>query len=274
MQRPATRKLTVVRVHGVNAEETDDLVVVEEPLELRLAFREGQQRVSRNLTLTMRTPGDDAALAAGLLFTEGIIERSADILELQQTHPNVVRIELANTVAVDGLLTGRSLRATASCGICGKTSLAAVATLCESALPADEPKVTAEQLCALPDRLALAQGTFRETGGLHAAALFSVDGELLNLREDIGRHNALDKLIGHEFLAGRVPLRNGVVLLSSRTSFEMLNKTIRAGIPILAAIGAPSSMAVELAEEYGVTLIGFLRGHRFNIYSRAGRISV
>lgn len=259
-----TRNILTVPVRKVEGSEpspVQDLLAVEEPLEIRV----GGQPVS----ITMRTPGSDAELAAGFLFTEGILASRADLLSVKQGN-NAVSLELAAAPDLDRFR--RNFYMTSSCGVCGKASIEALhATGCPL-LPRNSISVASEIIHALPDKLRQTQPVFERTGGLHAAALFDMDGNLLSVREDVGRHNALDKLIGAEFLAGRTPLGSRLLLVSGRASFELIQKALMAGIPLLAAVGAPSSLAVEVARRFQMTLLGFVRDHRFNIYSGEWRI--
>jgi FdhD protein len=250
-----------------------DAVAVEEPLEIRLAFDQDGRRLRRGISVTMRTPGHDSELAVGFLFTEGIIDAPDQVAQVQDWgRGNVVRVDLAPGVSVDLARLERHFYAASSCGVCGKASLEAVRVRPRFAPIAGRPVVEAGVIGRLPETLRAAQVAFDRTGGLHAAALFDPDGRLLGLREDVGRHNALDKLIGAAFLAGRTPLCDGILLVSGRASFELVQKAAVAGIPMLAAVGAPSSLAIELARQHGMTLAGFVRADRFNIYSEPGRI--
>jgi FdhD protein len=227
----------------------------------------------------MRTPGSDIELAAGFLFAEGLVRHSEDIEIVQHCGPpagslrlrNVVRVELQPEIDVDATRLERNFLATSSCGICGKASLKALATLPHAQLP-DGFVVPASSIHDLPEKLRQSQAVFDRTGGLHAAALFDRDGRLYDLREDVGRHNAVDKLIGRQFLDGLVPLSDRLICVSGRAGYELVQKAIAAGIPILAAVGAPSSLAVDLARDANMTLLGFVRDNRFNIYSAQHRI--
>jgi len=241
-----------------------DVLAVEEPLEIRLG--------GRAVSITMRTPGHDTELAAGFLFAEGLLRSPDDIAAARQPARNSIEFDLASdaTPALDRL--NRNFYMTSSCGVCGKASLEALEMAGCPALPLEAPAVRAELLHSLPESLRHSQAVFDQTGGLHAAALFDFDGRLLAAREDVGRHNAVDKLIGAEFLGGRTPLAERLLLVSGRTSFELVQKALMAGIPVLAAVGAPSSLAVELALRFRMTLIGFLRNRRFNVYSGAERV--
>ncbi|HEV2148632.1 MAG TPA: formate dehydrogenase accessory sulfurtransferase FdhD, partial [Longimicrobiaceae bacterium] len=249
----------------------------EEPLEIRLG-RPGEpaQRVS----VTMRTPGADFELAAGFLFTEGVVRGPADVaairycVDVELDGPqeyNVVSVGLAPGASFDPDSLRRNFYTTSSCGVCGKASIEAVrGDGCAPVGPG--PAVSAATLLALPAKLREAQAVFERTGGLHAAALFTPAGELLRAREDVGRHNAMDKLVGAGLLAGELPYADRVLLVSGRLSFELVQKAARAGVAVLAGVSAPSSLAVELADEAGMTLVGFLRENRFNVYARGERI--
>ncbi|HEV3027342.1 MAG TPA: formate dehydrogenase accessory sulfurtransferase FdhD, partial [Planctomycetota bacterium] len=248
-----------------------DELSVEEPLEIRIAeYSDGG--LPRSVAVTMRTPGDDVELAAGFLFTEGIINGPDDLEGVERTGANSVMARLHLGVAQDPAKLDRHSFVSSSCGACGKRSIAAVRVLRRHRIAAGEPRLAAEVVHGLPDTLRAGQSGFARTGGIHASGLFDASGRLLRLREDVGRHNALDKLIGAEFLAGRIPLADRLVLVSGRVSFELVQKAAIAGVPVLGAVGAPSSLAVELARECGMTLLGFVRDGRFNVYSDFGRI--
>jgi FdhD protein len=248
-------------------------VAVEEPLEIRVGFDADGRRVHRGVSITMRTPGNDPELAVGFLFTEGLIAERDQVAVVRACGGgNVIRVDLAAGVAVDLARLERHFYTGSSCGVCGKASLAAVRVEPRYRPAAGRPVVGVDVIQRLPDALRAAQVVFDRTGGLHASALFDPAGRLLGLREDIGRHNALDKLIGAEFLAGRVPPAEAVLLVSGRLSFELVQKAAVAGVPVLAAVGAPSSLAVDLAREHGMTVIGFVRADRFNVYNGADRV--
>jgi len=257
-----------------------DQLAAEEPLEIRVGFEIDGERQHRTLSVTMRTPGHDEELAAGFLFTEGIVHQKADILGIipcpdvrkAEEAGNVTRAELAAHVKVDFSAMERHFYTSSSCGVCGKTSIDAVRTTSCPVLPADGPHVTYDVIHQLPERLRAAQAGFEQTGGQHAAALFTPQGELLLLREDVGRHNALDKVIGAALLADWLPLHDHVLLVSGRASFELVQKAAAAGIGILAAVGAPSSLAVQAAASFGMTVLGFVRQGRYNIYSHDWRL--
>ena len=278
------REVAVLRVRGAAGHREPDLLAVEEPLEIRIHPAGTPAAESeRSVAVTMRTPGNDFELTAGFLFNEGFLRRPGHLVDVSYCprEDNVVRAALTGgTGHVAGRgsdARGEGLPANSSCGVCGKESIAAVlATIPEPPARSDEtsgPVVDVAMLHGLPDELRRHQRTFAQTGGLHAAAWFDADGGLRLLREDIGRHNALDKLIGHALLAGTLPMRDAVVLFSGRTGFELVQKAACAGIRFLAAVGAPSSLACELAAEMGITLVGFLRDGRCNIYTGADRVA-
>ena len=266
----------VLRVRGGAGENVEDRVAVEEPLEIRLAQGARVQR----LAVTMRTPGHDAELAVGFLVGEGVVRRPADVVETFHTplqggaaDPNVVVVRLADGLAFDARRLERHVYTTSSCGVCGKTSLGAVGAIAGPPLAAG-PRLTGGVVCGLPASLRRVQAAFEQTGGLHAAALFTAGGALVRVREDVGRHNALDKLVGSFLLEDRPAPPEGVLLVSGRASFELVQKALVAGLPVLAAVGAPSSLAVDLAETSGMTLLGFVRDGRFNVYAGAGRLDL
>ncbi|MGO4462832.1 formate dehydrogenase accessory sulfurtransferase FdhD [Streptomyces sp. M-16] len=269
-----TERRRVVRIRGGSVGARPDTLVAEEPLEIRLN--------GKPLAITMRTPGDDFALAVGFLASEGVVAHASDVQAVTYCEGatedgsntyNVVNVQLAHGVPVPDITLERNVYTTSSCGLCGKASLDAVRTATRfPGLAADPVRVTAGLLGELPDRLRAAQKVFDRTGGLHAAGLFSADGELLDVREDVGRHNAVDKIVGRALQAGRLPLAGAVLLVSGRASFELAQKAVMAGIPVLAAVSAPSSLAVDLALESGLTLVGFLRGPDMNIYAGDHRI--
>jgi len=253
-----------------------DRLATEEPLEIRL--RAGGE--SRTIAITMRTPGNDFELAAGFLHNEGILTRYDTLLGISfcidrdvdaEQRYNIVNVDLAARTLPDLRMLDRHFTTTSACGVCGKANLDALE---ERGLERIESDIAldAETIVALPDRLRAAQGVFAQTGGLHAAALFDAAGALAAVREDVGRHNALDKLVGSAFLAKRLPLDRSVLLVSGRASYELVQKAVAARIPIVCAVSAPSSLAVDLARRFGVTLVGFLRGSRFNVYAHPDRI--
>ena len=274
---PPIRHVTtrsIVAVRGSSLEVRGDRVVGEAPLEIRAA---GPDQDPVAVAVTMRTPGHEGELAVGFLRTEGLIDGSevvgtevGDPIALNQPDDTVI-VRLSRPFD-DSAVAERHFVATASCGICGKASIDAVALRCGPLPPG--PVVSRSVLIALPELLRAAQRAFDETGGLHAAALFSPTGELIAIREDVGRHNALDKLIGSQVLDGELPLNGRALMVSGRVSFEIVQKAAVAGIPIIAAVSAPSDLAIETAERLGVTLIGFLRGDGFNVYTHDGRIDL
>ncbi|HEV7897017.1 MAG TPA: formate dehydrogenase accessory sulfurtransferase FdhD [Planosporangium sp.] len=273
---------TVTRVNTAGATPTvrrsPDHVAAEEPLEIRVGPAGPAKRSP--LAVTMRTPGDDLDLAIGFLLTEGIIGSAEDVHTAQlcagddapNTY-NVVDVVLSPGVAPPETDPTRNFYTTSSCGICGKASIDAVRTRSRFDVAADPTVVPATTIAALPDRLAARQVGFQRTGGLHAAGLFTADGELVCLREDVGRHNAVDKVVGWAVRDGRLPLAGHVLLVSGRASFELTQKATMAGIPVLAAVSAPSTLAIELATEAGLGLVGFLRGTSMNVYAGGQRIS-
>ncbi|WP_109505735.1 formate dehydrogenase accessory sulfurtransferase FdhD [Nocardioides speluncae] len=268
-----TVRRPVLRIRDGSSSQRPDTLAAEEPMEIRVA--------GRPLTVTMRTPGADFDLAVGFLVSEGVVHHAEDVTAVRycagatddggNTY-NVVEVGLAPHVPVPDASLERNFYTTSSCGVCGKASLDAVRTSAAWSVADDPLQVDAEVLAALPDRLRDGQRVFDSTGGLHAAALFSADGELQCLREDVGRHNAVDKVIGDALLSGRLPLRESILMVSGRASFELVQKAVMAGIPMLAAVSAPSSLAADLAEEHGLTLVGFLRGRSMNVYAGAHRL--
>ena len=275
MGRITTRRPILKLTLGEGAARRADTLAVEEPLEIRVA--------GSPLAITMRTPGHDVELAAGFLVSEGIIAQAEDFHSAihcggpgtggQENTYNVLDISLAHGVALPDPEVARRFYTTSSCGVCGKASIDAVRTVSRHPVSVDDVQVGAEQIASFPDRLRAEQAAFDKTGGLHAAALFDAEsGELLVLREDVGRHNAVDKVVGWALLNDRLPLRRQILQVSGRASFELVQKAAMAGIPLLSAVSAPSSLAAELAEEAGVTLIGFVRGRSMNIYSHAHRV--
>lgn len=254
----------VCSLRGSAAESLQDLVAVEEPLEIRIA--------DKPVSITMRTPGNDAELAAGFLLGEGILASAADIQRIESPKDNLVTITLNQGVTIDASRLERNFYMTSSCGVCGKASIDAIHANGCAMLPRNDFMVKADVIHSLPQALRKSQAVFDRTGGLHAAALFDSAGSLRNVREDIGRHNAVDKVVGSELLAGRTPLDHMILLVSGRASFELVQKAVMAGIPLLAAVGAPSSLAVELAQRFNMTLLGFVRQDRFNIYSGQWRV--
>lgn len=273
--------INVNKVRGNSAAILEDRVAVEEPLEIRLGYATPQGRTASSVSITMRTPGHDAELAVGFLHSEAIIKKAADVTSVEHCGPaepqsgnrNVVRVDLKSDVAVDLGRLQRHFYTTSSCGVCGKSSLDALRVTGAERLPDGGIQIKSDVLTALPDALRATQQTFEDTGGLHAAAAFDSQGDILVAREDVGRHNAVDKVVGALLTLGLLPASHLGLLVSGRTSFELMQKTLMAGMPLLAAVSAPSSLAVQLAEEFNVTLVGFLRGANFNIYSAKDRIT-
>jgi FdhD protein len=268
-----TSRTPVLRIRGAAHSTRPDTVAAEEPLEIRL---DGSP-----LAVTMRTPGDDFDLVHGFLATEAVIRSADDVAGLRYCNSvdedgrntyNVVDVDLAPGVQAPDTALDRNFYTSSSCGVCGKASIDAIRTKTRYDVAGDGVRVPLETLLALPDRLRAAQEVFEKTGGLHAAGLFTADGELVALREDVGRHNAVDKVIGDAVRQDRVPLAGHVLMVSGRSSFELTQKAAMAGIPVLAAVSAPSSLAVELAREVGLTLVGFLRGDGCNVYTCPERL--
>ena len=275
MSQQPTETITITRIESGKEVDTADKVTVEEPLEVQLAFQTETGSMRKTIAVTMRTPGNDAELAAGFLFTEGIIRDLNNIQEIkEQSSLNKTTIVLKEGFIPDLSNADRNFYTTSSCGVCGKSSMDSIKTVSSFRDIRDQLRIRPEILYGLQDTLKRSQQIFEDTGGIHASAFFDVSGTLLLMREDVGRHNALDKLIGASMLANMLPLDNGVLLLSGRASFELIQKSVMAGIRIIAAVGAPSSLAVELAKENNITLIGFLRTDRFNIYCGHERIVV
>jgi len=266
--------IRVTKVRGNLRESTEDSVAIEEPLEIRLGYEDAGQRQTRSVSITMRTPGDDEDLATGFLFTESIIQSPDDIAIIKPcTGDNTILVELEDGVDVDLDRLQRHFYTSSSCGVCGKSSLDALRATGLEPMTAIPAQFSRDVLVDTPGRLRAMQETFTETGGLHAAAAFGSDGELLVVREDVGRHNAVDKVIGALLRASRLPARDLGLMVSGRASFELMQKATVAGMPLLAAVSAPSSLAVELAREFNVTLVGFLRGDTFNVYAGEERIA-
>jgi len=256
----------------------DDVLAAEEPLEIRLLWEEDGKVVRKAIAITMRTPGEDFELATGFLYGEGIIAGREDVVDVsyctdedEDQQLNIVNVTLRPGLRFDVARLDRNFYTTSSCGVCGKAALDALEVQGCAVLPAGLA-VSAKTICALPEKLRGAQAVFERTGGLHASGLFTPDGELVSLREDVGRHNAFDKLAGEQVLAGRTPLDGHIVMLSGRASFELLQKALVARIPIVAAVGAPSSLAVQLAEEFNLTLCGFVKADGLNVYTAPERV--
>lgn len=274
------QRFEIDRVTAGAASPIEDAIAIEEPLEIRLAYSKPDgRRAEQSISVTMRTPGNDAELAAGFLFTEGIIRSADDVERIGPCGPpaangliNVVRVELAESVAVELDRLERHFYTSSSCGVCGKSSLEAVAVQGRYDINEAEFQLGADVLGSLPAELRSQQAAFEVTGGLHASGLFDSSGQILQVREDVGRHNALDKLIGHALMHGMLPLSRYGVIVSGRASFELLQKAMMAGLPMLAAVGAPSSLAIELARGFDMTLAGFVKPDLFNLYARPDRV--
>jgi FdhD protein len=278
---PAVSSIRIKKINGEVSHPADDLLAAEEPLEIRLGFGSSDERRQKSISVTMRTPGHDFELALGFLFSEGIIKNKEDVSQIRyctsdtDNGDNIVRVELKEQVIPDLQKLERHFYTSSSCGICGKASIESIRTICPSSSgEKDDLSFNAAFIYQLPALLRKQQNIFDHTGGLHASALFDEDGNLLFVREDAGRHNALDKLIGAALASGMLPLNHHVLLLSGRASFELIQKAAMAGVRVVAAVGAPSSLAVQAAKEFNMTLIGFLRDQRFNIYSGEERIKV
>lgn len=270
-----TARRKVLRIRDGVIDQRADTLAAEEPMEIRVG--------GRALTITMRTPGDDFDLAVGFLVSEGVVRATGDVVSARycagataegtNTY-NVVDVALDPSLPPLDTSLERNFYTTSSCGLCGKASLDAVRTASTWSVAEDPLRITPAVLATLPERLRASQQVFERTGGLHAAALFTASGDLLHVREDVGRHNAVDKVIGHAVRNGMLPLRETIMMVSGRASFELVQKAVMAGIPMLAAVSAPSSLAVDLAEEHGLTLVGFLRGTSMNVYSGTQRLLV
>lgn len=261
-----TLELSIKRVAGSESTDSIDVLSVEEPLEIRITH-EGHDGPARSLAVTMRTPGHDEELATGFLYTEGIVSSIDQILGTKRIGCNVVEVRLSAEVTLDDSQVERHSFVASSCGVCGKRTIEAVKARRAYSPVNPFPAVLPEVIHELPEKLRSSQPAFGTTGGIHACAIFDLSGRLILTREDIGRHNAMDKLIGACARSGDLPLENRIVLVSGRASFELVQKAAHAGATIMAAVGAPSSLAVELAQNSGMTLLGFVRNNRFNIYT-------
>ncbi|MGH8192814.1 MAG: formate dehydrogenase accessory sulfurtransferase FdhD [Woeseiaceae bacterium] len=273
--------IDVSKVDGDRQFSREDCVAVEEPLEIQLCYPTAAGSAAKSISITMRTPGDDAELALGFLFSEAIVTRAGEIAAVDHCGApdpdtgmrNVIRVELQPDVDVDLQRLERHFYTTSSCGVCGKASLDALRVGGQRPLTEVRTPFARDVLVRLPDKLRDRQQVFSTTGGLHAAAIFSPDGEIALVREDVGRHNAVDKVIGALLTQNKLPAHRYGLLVSGRASFELLQKALVAGLPLLAAVGAPSSLAVQLAREFDITLVGFLRRGNFNIYSAGDRLT-
>lgn len=270
-------KATIWVVEKGQVRSRSDQLATEEPLEIRLVSPQ------KTVAVTMRTPGADFELAAGFLYSEGVVNSREDIVHISycvdpnidgEQRYNIVNVKLKEGLSLNLQPLERHFFTTSACGVCGKASLETLRSRSYPVVIQNQPEVSAEVIYSLPEQLHSVQRVFSTTGGLHAAALFNAQGQLLAVREDIGRHNALDKLVGSALLSDQLPLNNHIVMVSGRSSFEILQKCLAAGVPIVCAVSAPSSLAVLLAREFGITLIGFLRGERFNIYAGRERLGI
>jgi len=272
---------TVNKIDGDSAKSFDDQVAVEEPLEIRLGYTTPQGRTASSVSITMRTPGFDAELAVGFLYSESIVQSAGDIASVEHCGPpapdsgnhNIVRVDLASHVTVDLGRLQRHFYTTSSCGVCGKSSLDALRVTGAEPLDTSRGRFRKNTIIGMPAELRARQATFDQTGGLHAAAAFDSQGEIVVVHEDVGRHNAVDKVVGTLLTRELLPASDLGLIVSGRASFELMQKTLVAGIPLLAAVSAPSSLAVQLANEFNVSLVGFLRGDSYNVYSAGERIT-
>ena len=282
LESNSVKKAEIIKVKdNLGFSYTDD-IAVEEPLEIRVTYGPKEQKQSKNISVTMRTPGYDEELAAGFLFTEGIISGDQQIIKV--THPqaecsrnqeNIIIVELVDDFIPQLMKTDRNFYTTSSCGVCGKGSIESIRTVSPfNNNDKEDYNLSLEILYQLSDKLRSFQSNFSSTGGIHASGMFDSNGNLLALREDVGRHNALDKLIGHALFTKQLPLKDKILVLSGRASFELIQKAAMAGIPVVVAIGAPSSLAVDLAKEFDITLLGFLRDNRFNIYHTGSNFKI
>jgi FdhD protein len=269
----STAHIKIKKINAGEQTEVVDELAVEEPLEIQLGWQQPVGYTQKNISVTMRTPGHDAELAAGFLFTEGILQH---IDQIQHILPqeNTVLVVLKAGVTPQLQQAERNFFTTSSCGVCGKTGIDAIKTAPVFTQPKQHLVIPASLFYGLQQSLQQKQVVFESTGGLHAAGLFNINGECILLREDVGRHNAVDKVIGAALQNGQIPLQQSILLLSGRAGFELIQKAVMAGIQVIAAVGAPSSMAVQTAMEHDITLIGFLRNDRFNVYSGAERVKV
>ena len=279
MAAPSAIPVQVKRFKESSIEDVPDIVAAEEPLEIRLGFGPESQREQKSLAVTMRTPGNDLELSLGFLLSEGIIQSFDDVTHIEhcmdkdgERSENIVRVEVKPSITLDWEMLQRNFYTNSSCGICGKASIESLESMCPAKVNTDI-QVSPEVIHNLGTTMREAQMVFEHTGGLHAAGLFDPKGELLYMREDIGRHNAVDKIVGASAFKNMLPMSQNILMLSGRSCFELIQKAVVGGIPIVVAVGAPSSLAVETAKEYGVTLIGFAKDNKFNIYAHKERIA-
>lgn len=281
MATPVTHT-QIHRVEDNNFFQANDLLATEEPLEINLIYGPEDRRQEQPLAVTMRTPGNDEELALGFLFTEGIISGKKDVIQIKHCETvsdeaargNVLKIHLHPNLPFDATANQRHFYTNSSCGVCGKTSIESVYQVACYRLDPSMPQLDAALVHTLPGILRDRQALFEHTGGIHAAGIFDTSGELILLREDVGRHNALDKLIGAALYADLIPLSEYIIQVSGRGSFELVQKALMAGTPIMAAVGAPSSLAAQLAQDAGMTLLGFVRNNRFNLYTGPQRVQI
>jgi len=271
----------IIKISDSDVKHVNDMLSVEEPLEIILVHFFSDSWVEKNIAVTMRTPGNDIELTVGFLFTEGIIQSFNQIKNIEESVPveafneltsNQIKVQLNENVQFDLSKLERNFYTTSSCGVCGKASIDAVKIACPIIVPTDKWKIEKNVLLTFNDSLRNSQENFNFSGGIHASAMFDLAGELLDIKEDVGRHNALDKLIGSAVQKNEIPLFNNILFLSGRVSFELVQKASMVGFRMICAVGAPSSLAVDLAEELDITLVGFLRDNRFNIYAAPERI--
>lgn len=280
MEHRPSVKATQVRRYGAVERGEDDLLAVEEPLEIRLEYGPAHERQQRKIAVTMRTPGHDLELAAGFLQGEGLLSSPQSIQKIDwcahvrkpEEHGNVVKVDLQPGILPDLSRMERNFYTSSSCGVCGKASIEALSLAGCPFIPDTGQRFSVDFIRGLPAQAMEKQAVFRHTGGLHAASIFAPDGRLCVVREDIGRHNAVDKAIGALWMAGKLPLHDHTLLVSGRAGFELVQKALFAGISLMVAVSAPSSLAVDLARQHGMTLVGFLRGERFNVYAGEERI--
>ena len=272
-------RVRIARLDDGHLTDRMDVVTVEEPLEIRVEFTRNGGRETSAVSVTMRTPGDDFELAAGFLYGEGLVRRREDIAEIsycQSDEPqtyNIVVVKLRPGAPFDPDALSRNFYMSSSCGVCGKASLEAVEVRGCEQIPDEGLSLDPAILSGLPEKLRAEQGLFDRTGGIHAAGRFDESGELISVREDVGRHNAVDKIVGQAFLDGELPMGRTILAVSGRSSFEIIQKALAAGIPLVVAVGAPSSLAVDLARSFNMSLLGFTRSDGFNVYAGAGRIA-
>lgn len=272
METNLVANIKIKKITANQSVDADDQLAVEEPLEIQLRYGSRGSLTRKSISVTMRTPGQDEELAVGFLFTEGIIQNSDQVKEVNLPGENIVLVTLREGEIPSLQKADRNFYTTSSCGVCGKSSIDSIRTASAYQNSSDAVSVKSPLLYGLQEVLRKQQTLFESTGGLHASALFDLKANLIMLREDVGRHNALDKIIGATFMTKQLPLNNTILVLSGRASFELVQKASMAGIKVIAAIGAPSNLAVELAREFNMTLVGFLRDNRFNIYSAEHRI--